>query len=49
MCGMKRGRRSKGDTWWCNEEMKEAVSIKKVYNEICQNSTEENDRRYNSL
>ena len=26
VCGKKRGRRSKGDTWWWNEEVKEAVS-----------------------
>ena len=25
VCGKKRGRRSKGDTWWWNEEMKEAA------------------------
>ena len=29
MCGNKRGRRNKGDTWWWNEEVKEAVSRKK--------------------
>ena len=29
VCGKKRGRRSKGDTWWWNEEVKEAVSRKK--------------------
>ena len=29
VCGKKRGRRSKGDTWWWNEA-KEAVSIKKA-------------------
>ena len=26
VCGKKKGRRSKGDTWWWNEEVKEAVS-----------------------
>ena len=29
VCGVKRGRRSKGDTLWRNEEVKEAVSRKK--------------------
>ena len=29
VCGKKR-ERSKGDTWWFNEEVKEAVSRKKV-------------------
>ena len=26
VCGKKRERRSKGDTWWRNEEVKESVS-----------------------
>ena len=44
------GRRSKGDTWWWNEEVKEAVSIKKeAHKAKCQNSTEENKRRYKSM
>ena len=25
VCGKKMGRRSKGDTWWWNEEVKEVV------------------------
>ena len=29
VCGKNSGRRSKGDTWWWNEEVKEAVSRKK--------------------
>ena len=29
VCGKKMGMRSKGDTWWWNEEVKEAVSKKK--------------------
>ena len=29
VCGKKRLRRNKGDTWWWNEEVKEAVSRKK--------------------
>ena len=40
------GRRSKGDTWWWNDEVKkEAASIKKeTHKAMCQNSTEENKR-----
>ena len=29
VCEKKRGRRSNGDAWWWNEEVKEAVSRKK--------------------
>ena len=44
------GRRSKGDTWWWNEEVKEEISRKKEsHKAMCQNSTEENKRRYKSL
>ena len=36
-CWKKRGR-SKGDTWWWNEEVKEAVSRKKdAHKAMCQN------------
>ena len=44
------GRRGIGDTWWWNEEVKEAVSIKKeAHKAMCQNSAEENKRRYKSM
>ena len=47
MCWKKSGRRSKGDTWWWNEEVKEAVSRKKeAHRAMCQSSTEEYKRRY---
>ena len=50
VCGKKRGRRSKGDTWWWNEDMKEAVSRKKdAYKAMCQHNTEENKRRHKSM
>ena len=43
MCGKKRGRRSEGDTWSWNEEVKEAVLKKKdAHKAMCQNNTEEN-------
>ena len=42
--------RIKGDTWWWNEEVKEAVSRKKeAHKAMCQNNAEENKRRYRSL
>ena len=48
--GKKRWRRSKGDTWWWNEEVKEAVSRKKeAHMAMCQNSTEENRRSYKNI
>ena len=34
-CGMKRERRSKADTWWWNEELKEAVSRRKDAHRQC--------------
>ena len=47
VCWKKRGMRSTGDTLWWNEEMMEAVSRKKeAHKAMCQNSTEENKRRY---
>ena len=50
MCWKKRERRSKGDTWWWNEEVKEAVPRKKeAHKALCQNSTEEYKRRYESM
>ena len=50
MCGKKRGRQSKGDTRWWNEEAKEAVSRKKVaHKAMCENSTEENKRMNKSM
>ena len=39
VCG-KRWRRSKGDTWWWKEDVKEAVSRKKdAHKAMCHNST----------
>ena len=50
VCEKKRGRRSKGYTWWWNEEVMGAVSRKKeAHKAMCQNSTEENKRRYESM
>ena len=41
----RRGGESKGDTWWRNEEVTEAVSRKKEAQKVmCWNRTEENKR-----
>ena len=46
VCFKKRWR-SKGDTWWWNEEVKEDISRKKdVHKTMCWNSTEKNKRVY---
>ena len=38
---------SERDAWWWDEEVKEAVSRKKVaYRAMCQNCAKENKRRY---
>ena len=34
VCGKKRGRRSKGYTWWWNEEVKEALSGQKEAHKV---------------
>ena len=48
VCGKKREWRSNGDTWWWNEEVKEAVLGKKEAHTAVQNSTEDHKRRYGS-
>ena len=50
MCVKKTGSGSKGNIWWCNEEVKETVSIKKdAHKAKCQNSTDVNKRRYRNM
>ena len=50
VCGKKTGRKSEGDTWWWNEEVKESAKRKKEANKaMCQDSTAENKRRYKSM
>ena len=42
--------KSKGDAWWWSEEVKESVSRKKAaLKAMCQNSTDGNKRRYESM
>ena len=50
VCAKKRGRRSKGDIWWWNEEVKVAVSKKKdAHKAVFQIKTEENNKRYKNM
>ena len=50
VCGKKRERRCKGERWWWNEEVKEAVSRKKdAHRAMCQNNAVEKKRRYRSM
>ena len=50
VCGKKKGRRNNGDTWWCNEEVKEAIQQKKVaYVKMCKNRSEENKAGYRNI
>ena len=44
------GKRSKGDTWWWNEDVKYAFSRKKgAHKAMCQNIAEENKRRHKNM
>ena len=46
----KKGRRSNRDRWWWNDEMWKLLSRKKdAQKAMCQNSAEENKRKYNSM
>ena len=47
VCGKRKGRRDQGNTWWWNEEVKEAIVNKKdAHKEIHKNRMEENKARY---
>ena len=47
VCGKRKGRRDQGNTWWWNEEVKEAIANKKdAHKEMRKNRTEENKARY---
>ena len=50
VCGKKKGRKSHGDTWWWNEEVKEAIQQKKVaYKKMCKNRSEESKVKYKNI
>ena len=50
VCGSKKGRGDRGNTWWWNEEVKEAVARKRAaYKELCKNSSDENKTRYKTM
>ena len=47
VCGRKRGRRDRGDAWWWNEEVKDAIARKKAaFKKMCKNKTDENQLAY---
>ena len=47
VCGKKRGRKDRGNTWWWNVEVKDAITRKKAaYTELCKCRSEENKTRY---
>ena len=50
VCGKKKGRRDLGDTWWWNEDVKEAIARKKdAHMEMCKSETEANKARYKNM
>ena len=50
VCEMKKGRRSKGDTWLWNEEVTKAMSRKKIIHKAMYRAgTEHNTNRYKSM
>ena len=49
-CGKTKGRRDRGDTWWWNEEVKEAIARKKdARKEMLKNVTEESKAKYKNM
>ena len=50
VCGKKKGRRNHGDTWWWNQEVREAIQQKKVaYKKMFKSRLEVNKARYNNI
>ena len=50
VCGKKREKRRKGDIWWWNEKVMEAISRKKdAHKVMCWSSADENKIRYKSM
>ena len=47
LCGKTKGRRDQGNTWWWNEQVKEAIDRKKkAFKTWCKNRTAENKSNY---
>ena len=47
LCGKTKGRRDQGNTWWWNEQVKEAINRKKkAFNTWCKNRSPENKNNY---
>ena len=50
VCGKTRGRREQGETWWWNDDVKDAVTKKKeAFKEYCKNKTEELKAKYREM
>ena len=50
VCGKKKGRKNHGDTWWWNEEVREAIQQNKVaYKKMSKNRSEENKAKYKNI
>ena len=50
VCGKKEGRRDQGDTWWWNEDVKEAITRKKdAHKKLRKSGTEVNKARYKNV
>ena len=50
VCGKKKGRRDQVDTWWWNEDVKEAIARKKdAHKEMRKSGTEANEARYQNM
>ena len=50
VCGKKKSRRDRGDMWWWNEEVKDAIATKKAaFKELCRFPLEENKTKYKRI
>ena len=50
VCGKARGRREQGETWWWNEDVKDAIAKKKeAFKEYCKNKTEGLKAKYRKM
>ena len=50
VCGKKKGRTEQGDTWWWNEDVKEAIVRKKdAHKEMCKRGNKANKARYKNM